>query len=107
MADLVVTKKIRLTQEEADELKRICELSGLKESEVIRTGLSSIQLKREKVPKDLMDSLYKIIEIEKKLESVFEDEKETGNLDVVSLKVYLSYIDKLCKELRFKYLKEE
>ena len=107
MAELLVTKKFRMTQKEADELKRLCELSGLKESEVIRTGLASIQLKREKVPKDLMDSLYKIIDIGKKLESIFEDEKATGNLDVVSLKVYMSYLDKLCKELRFKYLKEE
>lgn len=105
MSDLIVTKKIRMTQKETDKLKMMCELSGLKEGEVIRTALNSIQIKREKVPKDLIESLGKMIDTGRKIESVFIDIKETGNIDTLSLKVYVSYLNKICGEIREKYLK--
>lgn len=104
MAELLITKKFRMTQKDADKLKELSELSGLKESEVIRVFLDSMILKREKVPKDLMDSLNKLHETSKKIESVFKDVEETGNVDTLSLKVYISYLDKLTKEVRAKYL---
>lgn len=104
MAELLVTKKFRMTQKDADKLKELSELSGLKESEVIRVFLDSTILKREKVPKDLMDSLNKLHETSKKIESVFKDAEQTGNVDTLSLTVYISYLDKLTKEVRTKYL---
>lgn len=104
MAELLITKKFRMTQKDADKLKELSELSGLKESEVIRVFLDSTILKREKVPKDLMDSLNKLHETSKKIESVFKDVEQTGNVDILSLKVYISYLDKLTKEVRAKYL---
>lgn len=104
MAELLVTKKFRMTQKDADKLRELSELSGLKESEVIRVSLDSMILKRENVPKDLMDSLNKLHETSKKIESVFKDAEQTDNVDILSLKVYISYLDKLTNEVRTKYL---
>lgn len=104
MAELLVTKKFRMTQKDADKLRELSELSGLKESEVIRVSLDSMILKRENVPKDLMDFLNKLHETSKKIESVFRDAEQTGNVDTLSLRVYISYLDKLTNEVRTKYL---
>lgn len=103
MAEKIIVKKFRMTEKDYQNLKHLSEVSGLSQGEVIRTCISALKIERQRPSKELMDYLNKMNEIGRKINDITREANETGNVDTLSLKVYVSYLDKLTKEVRSKY----
>ena len=104
MAEVVVTKSFRLTPELEFKLVELQELSGLNQSEIVRLALSGVSVIREKPSKELMNQLLKIKNIGSILNQINQLRKETGELDVDSLRYCISKLNSIANDIRRKYL---
>lgn len=104
MSDLIVTKKIRMKQKDANNLRELSQLSNLNESEIIRTNLEAMKIVKSNPSKKLMNHLNKMIDTAKIIEDILKDAKESGNIDILSLKIYTTQLDKLISEVKEKNL---
>ena len=51
-----------------------------------------------------MNHLNKMIDTAKIIEDILKDAKESGNIDILSLKIYTTQLDKLISEVKEKNL---
>lgn len=104
MAEICVIKSFRLTPELAYKLEEMHELSGLSQSEIVRLSLTGMKVIREKPPKDLMSSLFKLNNIGNNLNQVAKYANTFDEVDEKTLEVCVTNLNSLVNEIRRKYL---
>ncbi len=104
MAEVCVIKSFRATPELEYKIKSLKELSGLSESEIIRTALSDIKIIKEKPSKELMLSLSKLNNIGNNINQLTKYANTYGEIDWDSLTVCISNLNSVVNEIRKKYL---
>ena len=103
MAEVCVTKSVRLTPQQEYKLIEMQELSGLSQSEIVRMALDGIKVIREKPSKELMNTLLKLDSIGAKLLKLLEKDNISEE-DRVSLKVCATTLHSTTNDVRKKYL---
>jgi len=104
MISRMVRKTVRLTAAEEYKLKKMSEISGLTESDILRLFFYNITVIREKPSKELINSLNKINNIGNNINQIAKHANTFDEIEFDTLKVYLTNLNSLVNEVRNKYL---
>ena len=104
MAEVCVIKSFRATPELEYKIKSMKELSGLSESEIIRSALSDIKVIRERPSRELMIALSKVNNIGNNINQIAKHANTYDEVDWNSVNVCISNLNSIANEIRKRFL---
>ena len=104
MAEVCVIKSFRATPELEYKIKSMKELSGLSESEIIRSALSDIKVIRERPSRELMIALSKVNNIGNNINQLAKHANTYDEVDWNSVNVCISNLNSIANEIRKRFL---
>ena len=104
MAEVCVIKSFRATPELEYKIKSMKELSGLSESEIIRSALSDIKVIREKPSRELMIALSKVNNIGNNINQIAKHANTYDEVDWNSVNICISNLNSVANEIRKRFL---
>mgnify|MGYP000165705628 CR=1 FL=1 len=99
-----IKKNFWFDDEENNLLKKLSELSGKKEAQVIRKLIRGADIK-ERPPKEFYEELNKLISLRKEIKAIRDTSRYTRELDTGKVKKVLDNIDLLREQIVNKFLK--
>ncbi len=104
MAEVCVIKSFRATPELEYKIKSMKELSGLSESEIIRSAVSDIKVIRERPSRELMIALSKVNNIGNNINQIAKHANTYDEVDWNSVNVCISNLNSIANEIRKRFL---